>query len=132
MMNQTNANPVEFLKSLPTPTVDFEAVLATQKRNVETAIEAYRVATEGLKAIARRQEEIVKETVSTLQSKASTIDAPEKYVELATSLAHKSFDQVREIAELAAKTNKDVLDVVVKRSNDAVAELKAAVKLPQA
>jgi phasin family protein len=103
--------------------------MATQRRNLDAAIEAYRVATEGLKAVAKRQEEVIKETVAQLQGQATKIDAPQKYVELATSMAHKSFEQVREIAEMATKANKDVLDVVVKRSNDAIAELKAAVKV---
>ena len=129
MNAQTNNTAAEMLKNLPIPSVDFESLMATQRRNLDAAIEAYRVATEGLKAVAKRQEEVIKETVAQLQGEATKIDAPQKYVELATSMAHKSFEQVREIAEMATKANKDVLDVVVKRSNDAIAELKAAVKV---
>jgi phasin family protein len=131
MTNQTTATPVEFLKNLPTPAVDFEALVTTQKRNFDAAIEAHRVAAEGFKAIAKRQEEVIKETISQLQSQAGKLEAPEKLLETTTAIARRSFDQVRELAEMTARTNKEVLDLVVKRSNDALAELKAAVKLPQ-
>jgi hypothetical protein len=123
------ASAPELLRSFTMPTVDCEALVAAQRRNLEAAAEVYRVATEGLKAVARRQGEVFRETVAELQSQASRAEAPEKYVELATSMAHKSFEQVREIADLAAQANKDVLEIVVKRSNDAIAEFRAAVKV---
>lgn len=135
MKTQTAPNaaaPAEFLKNLPLPTLDLEALVATQKRNLDAAVEAHRVATEGIKAIAARQEEIVKGAVGELQNLGRELKTPEKYVELATAMARKSFDQVREVAELAAKANKDVLEVVIKRSNDSLNELKAAVKVAQA
>lgn len=126
------ATPTDFLKNLQVPTVDVESLFATQRKNLDAAVEAYRVATDGIKAIAKRQDEIVKETVGQLKGQATKVEAPEKYVELATAMARQSFDQMREISELALKANREVLDVFTKRSNDAMAELKAAVKVAKA
>jgi hypothetical protein len=114
------------------PVIDFEALIATQKRNLDAVIEANRVAAEGLKAIAVRQDAVLKETVEQLKGQAVDTKAPEKYVGVVTSMASKSFEQIREIADLTAKANKDVLDLMTRRTNDAIAEIQAAVKVTKA
>jgi hypothetical protein len=128
-MNPT-FNPVQMFESLPT--VDLDALVAAQQRNHDAAVEACRLATEGAKAVAKRQEEILEANVAELQGRIGKLESPEKYLELATAMAQRSFDQAREISDLAAKANREVLDVVTRRSNDALAELGAVVKAAKA
>jgi len=128
-MNAT-FSPVQVPEALPT--IDFDALVAARKRNHDAAVETCRVAAEGFKAIARRQSEMLEANVAELQSRIGKLESPVKYLELAAAMTRRSFEHVREIAEMAARTNKEVLALLVKRSNDAVAELEAAVKVAKA
>ncbi|MBI5547768.1 MAG: phasin family protein, partial [Deltaproteobacteria bacterium] len=111
MKTQTPAsndfNPVEMLKGLSVPGVDVGALIDSQKRNLEALAEATRVSLEGLQAVAKRQEEMLRNAAGEIQAAASELKSPEKYAEFATTIAKKSLDQARELAELVAKANRD-------------------------
>ena len=49
------------------PNVDVDAVVAAQKKNIEALTSANQLAVEGMQAIARRQAEIMRQTVEELQ-----------------------------------------------------------------
>lgn len=124
--------PAEILKSFHLPGVDVEALMASQKKNLDAIVEAQRVAVEGMQTVARRQEEIVRGAFEEVQKVAKAAKSPEAYLTLATEMARKSLDQVREIAELTAKANQDVVDVVTRRATEGFEELKSLVKIAKA
>ena len=52
------------LKQYKLPGVDVDAIVASQKKNLEALTSANRVAIEGLQAVAKRQAEILQETMN--------------------------------------------------------------------
>ena len=52
------------LKDYRLPGIDFDAVVASQRNNVEALADASRAAFEGTEAVAKRQAEILRETMN--------------------------------------------------------------------
>jgi phasin family protein len=131
---------VDFTKVLSEfklPGVDLDAVLQAQRKNIEALTAANRTAAEGLQAFARRQSEILRQNLAELQaqfSSAVTAGAPEEKLAKQTDLAKAAFEKaiadMKELAELLAKSNTEAAEIVSKRVSASFDELKTLVKAP--
>ena len=131
---------VDFTKLLgefKVPGVDLDAVLQAQRKNIEALTAANRTAAEGLQAFARRQSEILRQNLAELQaqfSSAVTAGAPEEKLAKQTDLAKAAFEKaiadMKELAELLAKSNTEAAEIVSKRVSASFDELKSIVKAP--
>ncbi len=127
------------LKQYKLPNVDLDSVVASQKKNVEALTSANRVAFEGLQAVARRQAEILQETmneaskaVDALAKAGSPQDIAAKQAELTKSAFERALSNMRELAELVAKSNQDAANTVNSRIAASLDEIKDyALKLKQ-
>lgn len=121
------------LKSYKLPGVDFDAVIASQKKNVEALTAANKVAIEGLQAVARRQGEILQETmqeaskaVKDLSSAGGPQDVAAKQAELAKAAFEKALNNMKELAEMVAKAQQDAASTINARISASLDELKTA------
>ena len=131
---------VDFTKVLgefKLPGVDVDAVLQAQRKNIEALTAANRTAAEGLQAFARRQGEILRQNLAELQTQFSTAvsaGAPEeklaKQTELAKTAFEKAITDMKELAELLAKSNTEAAEIVSKRVSASFDELKSVLKAP--
>ncbi|WP_026870891.1 phasin family protein [Inquilinus limosus] len=131
---------VDFTKVLSEfklPGVDLDAVLQAQRKNIEALTAANRTAVEGLQAFARRQGEILRQNMAELQSQFSNAvaaGAPEeklaKQTELAKAAFEKAIADMKELAELLAKSNTEAAEIVSKRVSASFDELKTVLKTP--
>jgi phasin family protein len=131
---------VDFTKMLgefKVPGVDLDAVLQAQRKNIEALTAANRTAIEGAQAFGRRQSEILRQNLAELQSQFSTAvsaGAPEeklaKQTELAKSAFEKAIADMKELAELLAKSNTEAAEIVSKRVSASFDELKGVLKAP--
>lgn len=127
------------LKQYKLPNVDLDSVVASQKKNVEALTSANRVAFEGLQAVARRQAEILQETmneaskaVDALAKAGSPPEIAAKQAELTKSAFERALSNMRELAELVAKSNQDATNTVNSRIAASLDEIKDyALKLRQ-
>ncbi|MGQ9367661.1 phasin family protein [Azospirillum sp. A39] len=139
MANQTG-NPfldMDFSKMLgdmKVPGVDMDAILASQRRNIEAVAMANQLAMEGVQAVVRRQAEILRQTAeetSRMMSELAAAGTPEdkvaKQAELVKTAFEKALANARELAELMAKSNTEAAEVLSKRVSASLDELKAAV-----
>ena len=78
------------------PGVDTKALLESHDRNIEALTRATEVATEGAAAVYRRQQEIMQAVAN-----------------------------ARELAEMSAKANQDAYEVMKKRLQTSIEEMKA-------
>ncbi len=117
------------------PGFDVEAVLASQRKNIEALTQANQLAVEGVQAVARRQAEIAREAID----EASTVlrdivqpTAPEeriaKQAELLKQTFERSLANTRELALLLAKANTEAFDVVAKRVAQGFEEIRDEAK----
>ena len=127
------------LKQYKLPNVDLDSVVASQKKNVEALTSANRVAFEGLQAVARRQAEILQETmneaskaVDALAKAGSPPEMAAKQAELTKNAFERALSNMRELAELVAKSNQDATNTVNSRIAASLDEIKDyALKLKQ-
>lgn len=104
------------------PGFDVEAVLASQRKNIEALTQANQLAVEGVQAVARRQAEIAREAIdeaSTVLREIVQPTAPEDRVAKQAELLKQTFERglanARELALMLAKANTEAFDVVAKR-----------------
>jgi phasin family protein len=104
------------------PGFDVEAVLASQRKNIEALTQANQLAAEGVQAVARRQAEIAREAIdeaSTVLRDIAQPAAPEeriaKHAELLKQTFERGLANTRELALMLAKANTEAFDVVAKR-----------------
>ena len=116
------------------PGVDVESALASQQKNIQALTAANQLAFEGFQAVARRQSEILRQSieqttaiVTELLAAGSPEDKVAKQTELVKSAFEKALANTRELAELVTKSNTEAADVINKRVSESLEELKAAV-----
>jgi len=113
------------------PGVDTDALVASQRRNVEALTSANRAAFEGVQAVAKRQAEILQETmneVATAFDAVSKSGSPQaaaaKQAELAKDAFEKALANMRELAEMVAKSNQEATQAINGRISETLDEVK--------
>ena len=102
------------------PGVDFAALVDRERKNIEALAEANRIAFEGWQSLVRRQAEILQETMKKVVADAGQEDAMKKRADLAKEGFEKALGNMRELAEMAAKSQKEAFEVVRKRIEENV------------
>jgi len=102
------------------PGVDFAALVDRERKNIEALAKANRIAFEGWQRLVRRQAEILQETMKEVVANAGQQDAIKKRADLAKEGFEKALANMRELAEMATKSQKEAFDVVRKRIEENV------------
>jgi phasin family protein len=118
---------------------DLDALMASQRRNIEALSQANQLAVEGVQAVARRQIEVARQALEDvsvlfreLTQPASTEDRLTKNTEYAKQMLEKSVNHGREITMLATKAGAEAADVLRKRASESLDELRDMAKLQAA
>lgn len=127
------------LKNYKLPGVDMDSVVATQRRNVEALTAANRVAFEGMQAVAKRQAEILQETMNeaskaldSIAKAGSPSDAAAKQAELAKDAFERALANARELAEMVTKAQDEATSTINSRISESLDEFKdLALKMKQ-
>lgn len=119
------------MKQYRLPGVNIEAVVESQKKNLEALTSANRVAFEGLQAVAKRQAEILQETMNEASKAVDFVakagSPPEmaaKQLEIAKQAFDKAIGNMRELAEMVAKANEAAASTVNTRISATLEEIK--------
>jgi phasin family protein len=117
------------------PGFDMEALVASQRKNLEALTQANQLAVEGVQAVARRQVELARQAVeeaSALVRDLTQPGAPEdrfaKNAEVAKQAYEKGLANLREIGELVTKANSEALGVINKRIAEGLDEIREYAK----
>jgi phasin family protein len=135
---ETFLNPAKFaeeltsnLKDYRLPGIDFDAVVASQRKNVEALAHASCAAFEGAQAVAKRQAEILQETMNqtaksfgTLAEAGSPPEVAAKQAELVKEAFEKALGNMRELAEMVTKAQQGAIDTMSGRISQSLDELK--------
>ncbi len=129
----------KMLKQYNLPGVDMDALMASQKKNMEALTQANRVALEGMQAVAKRQAEILQETmneaskaVDVLSKAGSPTEVAAKQAELAKDAFERALSNMRELAEMVAKSNQEATSTINARISGTLDEIKdMALKMKQ-
>jgi phasin family protein len=113
----------KLLKDFKLPGVDFAALIERERKNIEALAEANRIAYEGWQGLVRRQAEIFQNAMKHAVEEAKAEDAVKRRGDLARNAFESALSNMRELAEMAAKSQKDAFDIVRKRVEENLAEL---------
>jgi len=111
---------------------DMEALMAAHRRNLETLSAANRVALEGAQAIARRNMEIMQQTMTELTENMrnfATVETPSaraaRQADLLKAAYERAVSNMQEIADLIQKSSGEALGLLNHRFSEAFDEVKA-------
>lgn len=109
------------------PGIDIAAIVASQRQDMEALAEANRQAYEGIKALAERRNQMLKEAFGKWQEAmkgASGTEMVTKQAELARQGVKDAIANVRELAQMEAKSRKQAWKLVQDRFEENLAQLK--------
>jgi phasin family protein len=113
-------------------------LVAEHKKNLEALTRANEISISGLQAVATRQMEFVQKAVSEATQLSmqgaqaqSVPDAIARQADLARQAFDQSISNMRELADLLQKSNREAVDVVNQRIAQSLAELKERMAPPK-
>jgi phasin family protein len=106
------------------PGVDFAALVDRERKNIEALAKANRIAFEGWQRLVRRQAEMLQETMKKVVADANQEDAKKKRADLAKEGFEKALANMRELAEITTQSQKEAFDVVRKRIEENVEDIR--------
>jgi phasin family protein len=116
---------------MPAPP-DMEALMAAHRRNLETLSAANRVALEGAQAVARRNMEIMQQTMTELTESMrnfATVENPSaraaRQADLLKAAYERAVANMQEIGDLIQKSSGEALGLLNRRFSEALDEVKA-------
>ncbi|HEX6958233.1 MAG TPA: TIGR01841 family phasin [Ferrovibrio sp.] len=137
MSKTTTENPFaafDFTKlfgNLQMPGFDPSALAAAQQKNLDAVAAANKRALEGYQALVKRQAEIFQETmqeIARIAQQNATAGAAQgglgKQSELLQQSIEKALANIRELTEIASKTNTEAFETINRRLSENLEELK--------
>ncbi len=128
----SNFDITKMLGNIPTPGIDMSALMDGQRKNLEAIAAANQVTLAGMQAIAKRQAEIMAQTVTEASSMAQQLtgatnpqEAGTKQAELVKQAFERALANMRELAELFSKTNTEAFELINQRFTESMEELQS-------
>ena len=123
----------KMMEQLKVPGVDMEALMDARRKDVEALMAANKHAYEGMQALAQRQAQILQEMMTEWQGAATGLmsttdptDAARKQGELAKQAFAKALENMRELANMATKSQGEAFAVISERVHEKIESLKKA------
>ena len=124
----------EMFGGMRMPAFDMEAMMSLARRNMEALAEANRLAAEGMQAIARRQAEIVRDTVNDMRGGATEMMAEgqsggisPRHADLAKKSLETAMANARELSEMSVRAQQEILDMLGRRMLESIDEMQKLV-----
>jgi phasin family protein len=114
----------KMLQQFQIPGVDFSSIVERERKNIEALAEANRIAFEGWQNLVRRQSEILQDSMKRVVDDAKSQTALKNGAELARSAFETALANMRELAEMATKSQKDAFEVIRKRVEENMEALR--------
>ena len=136
MADQESKNPwpnfdiAELLKQFQIPGVDIAKLMEGLRENIKALQEANQTALQGWQNLMTRQTELLKESFAAWQSAlGDTVKSPpaemvQKQIEHGQQAVAKALTDMRELAQMAVKSQSDAADVIRKRFEASLQELR--------
>lgn len=139
---QTPYDMLDFTKltsEFQMPGIDWQELLASQQKNIAALTRANQVMLEGAQAVMQREMEIMQRAMTEAMAASQELAKPgdpsagaAKRFEVAKASFETAITNMRELAELAGKSNQEAMDVINKRALEGFDEIRAAVEKSKA
>ena len=116
-------------KQMQIPGIDMESLLDAERQNIEAVRQANETLVKGWQAVAEQQRGILESTVERWRQTMDqgTPATPSEAMQRQSELAREAFDEalgnMRELAEIAAKSQSEAFDIIRSRVEQRLSEL---------
>jgi phasin family protein len=117
----------KLIEKFQLPNVDIDALMDWQNKDLEALTEANRQASEGIKALVERRNEILREVLSEWQGAVKDAISPEamsKRAEVAQQGIQKAIANFRELAEMETQARNNAWKIVQERMQENMTNLQ--------
>ena len=115
------------------PVFNMDAMMASQRKNIEALTAANKAAVEGMQQVAARQAEIFQQSldeatkvVTELSKTGSPQDLSGKQLDLYTDSVEKALVNMRELADMITESSTASTKLINERFSESLTEIKAA------
>jgi phasin family protein len=119
------------LKQLDMPNVDAKALMEAQQKNIEALVAANQKIAENIQKIAQHEQQIIQEALSEWSAAAREIkpggdmrEQSARQTEAAINVFEEGIRNMREFAELVAQTQAESMQIINKRMDEGIKELR--------
>lgn len=130
-----NMDITKIMSDFKMPMVDVQQIMAISRKNIEAMTAANQLAAEGVQAVLKRQAEIVQERLkeaNTLVTELAAAGTPEdkilRQVDLVKQAYENAISNTKELAEIAAKSSGEAIEIISERISDSLDEIKSVAK----
>jgi phasin family protein len=121
----------QLLEQFKVPGVDVSALVEARRKDIEALVTANRQAYEGMQSLAQRQAEMLKEAMAEWQAATKDVMSAQspsasaaKQTELGKQALERALANMRELAEMATKSQTQAWEVINRRFHENLEELK--------
>jgi phasin family protein len=125
----------KILEQFKLPGVDTAEIEAARRKDVEALVQANQAAYEGMQALANKQAEMLKQAMQDIQAAVTGaaggvgVGDPGKQGELARKAYEKVLGDMKDLAEIARKSQADAMVSITQRGTQNLEEVKKMMKL---
>jgi phasin family protein len=112
------------------PGIDLNAVLESRRKDIDALAAANRTALEGAQSLAQKQLDVLRTTIDEVQSmlkQSKDVPAPAAARQLVSQAVQRAFTNMRELADVAYRSQSEAVAVVSRRVQENIEELKTLV-----
>jgi phasin family protein len=123
----------KMMQDYQVPGVDWQELMASQRKNVEALTRANQVLLEGAQAVIQREVEILHKAMQEfaeasreLMQEGDPQAQTQKRLELARASFEAALRNMRELAEMAGRANREALETINQRAMESFDEIRSA------
>ncbi len=123
----------KYMGDFKVPGIDVESLVASQKKNIEALTQANKTAFEGMQALAKRQTELLRQTMEEITSAGKQMAEPgtaqekaAKQAEMTKQAFERALENMREMSEMVTKANDEAAKLLNKRFVQMIDEYRDA------
>jgi len=121
--------------NMQVPGVDWDAIMASQQKNITALTEANQRLIDGAQAVMQQQADILQKSMAELTAASQDMmkegdpqSGAKKRFDLAKSSFEAAVTNMQELADVAGKSNGEALEIINQRATQAFEEIKAVIK----
>ena len=136
-MDMSNAfgDLTKMLEQFKVPGVDTKEIVEARRKDIDALVQTNQAAYEGMQALANKQAEMLKQAMQDIQAavKGATggvgVGDPGKQGELARKAYEKVLGDMKDLAEIARKSQADAMASITQRGTQNLEEVKKMMNL---
>lgn len=136
-MDMSNAfgDLTKMIEQFKLPGVDTAEIVAARSKDVDALVQANQAAYEGMQALANKQAEMLKQAMQDIQAAVegaaggAGVGDPAKQGELARKAYERVLGDMKDLAEIARKSQADAMATITQRGTQNLEDVKKMLKL---